>query len=136
MGLRIHVLEFNSLILDSARYSDEDRESEAEPHQQGHDGNADKDGEQSDDEDDLSSLYDFIEVCAPQGSNSGGGGEAGPSRPSASTGTRQTALALDDDYDDERVEEEDEEAAKIIRVDKAVRGRWRQARESGTRVGE
>ena len=75
-----------------------------------------------DEEDDgeMSSLYDFIEVCAP------GPSQPGPSRQRLS---RRISIVLDDD-DDERVEEENTSAGHIIDTDAAVRFRWRRWRES------
>lgn len=72
-----------------------------------------------DEEDDLSSVYDFIEVCT-----------AGPSRIDPTPGgssTQRPPLVLDDD-DDEQEEEEDETAGKVLFTDEDVRQKWLESR--------
>ncbi|EPS92722.1 hypothetical protein FOMPIDRAFT_1056616, partial [Fomitopsis schrenkii] len=77
-----------------------------------------------DEEDDLSSVYDFIEVCT-----------AGPSRIDPTPGgssTQRPPLVLDDD-DDEQEEEEDETAGKVLFTDEDVRQKWLESRGVRTR---
>ncbi|KAH9910674.1 uncharacterized protein B0H18DRAFT_894788 [Fomitopsis serialis] len=81
-----------------------------------HEEDEEDDGNGEGEDDELDSLFDFIEVCAPSKRPVDPGGNAdapGPSTAGPSTAStlnaRRTALSLDDD-DDERVVDEDEEA--------------------------
>lgn len=84
------------------------------------------------DEDDLGTLYDFMDVCASEPvQGEGDDGIAGPSTPGPSA--RHTGIQLDD-CEDERVEEINKDAGRVIRTDEKVRRRWLERR--GLQHGE
>ena len=79
------------------------------------------------DEDELSTLYDFIEVCVP-----------GPSRridAEPGLANPRAPIALDDE-DDDREEEEDLSAGEVIFTDEKVRREWLEGRNGTTKLGE
>ncbi|KAH9913048.1 uncharacterized protein B0H18DRAFT_888958 [Fomitopsis serialis] len=73
---------------------------------------------QGEDPSDLASLYDFVDVRVP--------GREGTSSKSG-TSSAQSRRTLDDNADP-RVEDVDEDAARVIRTDEAVRKSWREQR--------
>lgn len=84
------------------------------------------DSVEDEEEEDLSSVYDFVELCAP-----------GPSQPSShlpppDSGNRRIAIELDEE-DDAREVEEDESAGQVIGMDEAVRLKWVEGRRSNRR---
>ncbi|KAH9905082.1 uncharacterized protein B0H18DRAFT_1132217 [Fomitopsis serialis] len=106
-----------------------------------HEEDEEDDGNGEGEDDELDSLFDFIEVCAPSKRPVDPGGNAdapGPSTAGPSTAStpnaRRTALSLDDD-DDERVVDEDEEAGVVTQVDSQVRRKWLEGREDGRSDG-
>lgn len=113
------------------------------PQQDPHEEDADANHNVGEDNE-LDSLFDFIDVCVPSkhpidpggqgndgGSGSGSGdrdsGDAGPSTTSIPN-SRRTALSLDDN-DDERVVDEDEEAGVITDIDSHMHNKWLEGRE-------
>lgn len=80
------------------------------------------------DDDELSSVYDFIEVCA-----------AGSSRltpPLAGPSSARTVPLLLDDDDDAQEEEEDKTAGEVLYTDEDVRRKWLEGRGMGTQGSE
>ena len=80
------------------------------------------------DEDELSTLYDFIDVCVPGPSrriDAEGAGSANPRAP----------IALDDE-DDDREEEEDTSAGEVIFTDGKVRREWLEGRNDARQHSE
>ncbi|KAH9911408.1 uncharacterized protein B0H18DRAFT_892900 [Fomitopsis serialis] len=78
--------------------------------------------EDPEDQSDIGSTFDFIEVSAPR--QQGASSVAGPS----SRASRRNALALDDN-EDRRVEDIDMNAATVIRTNEDIRRSWLDQRE-------
>ncbi|EPS93348.1 hypothetical protein FOMPIDRAFT_1056053 [Fomitopsis schrenkii] len=82
-------------------------------------------GDLDEDEDELSTLYNFIEVCVP-----------GPSRridAELGLANPRAPIALDDE-DDDREEEEDMSAGEVIFTDEKVRREWLEGRNGTTKL--
>ncbi|KAH9923375.1 uncharacterized protein B0H18DRAFT_955913 [Fomitopsis serialis] len=120
------------------------------PQQDPHEEDADANHNVGEDNE-LDSLFDFIDFCVPSkhpidpggqgndgGSGSGSGdrdsGNAGPSTTSIPN-SRRTALSLDDN-DDEQVVDEDEEAGVITDVDSHMHNKWLEGREEAPSAEE
>lgn len=115
---------------DDAEFTDEEHPPEApppEPDVGADDSDEDEDGE-------LSSLYDFIEVCEAGPSNSGRriNPEPPPISPSPSPSSRRLPTLLDEG--DDQCEVEEKSAGRVLTTDLSVRRKWLE-RVGGRRRG-